>query len=364
MTEATTQPRFFAARPAIRIDGKIEPLLGDELLETLLVEESTQGMFRCEAAFRNWGPRTEGEGLLLFDKPLLDFGKVFAVEFGPPDNMSAVFAGRVSAVEAHYPSDRPPELVVLAEDRLQDLRMERRTRVFEDMSDKQVFEKIAAQHGLRPQLDLDGPTYKVLAQVNQSDLAFLRERAAAIDAELWVDDRTIYAQARGRRSSGSQKFIYGKNLLEFSVIADLADQRTSVEVCGWDVGSKSAIDEKADEAAISGELNGGRSGSTLLGRAMAERKERIVASVPLSKDEAKRMAEARFRERARRFVRGTGVVDGNVKIRVGATVELSGLGAVFDGKYYVSLCRHAFDLRYGFRTTFEVERPAILVTTS
>ena len=361
MSDSAPQPRFFAARPVIRVDGRIEALLGDELLQSMLVEESTQGLFRCEAAFLNWGPRNEGEGLLLFDKPLLDFGKVFAVEFGPPDNLSSVFAGRVTGVEAHYPSDRPPELVILAEDRLQDLRMERRTRSFEDVTDKQVFEKIAAEHGLKHQLDLDGPTHRVLAQVNQSDLAFLRERAAAIDAELWVDDRTLYAQVRGRRSSGTRKFYYGQNLLEFTVIADLADQRTSVQVCGWDVGSKSAIDEKADEAAIGGELNGGRSGSMLLGRALAERRERIVAGVPLSKDEAKRMAEARFRERARRFVRGTGVVDGNVKVRVGATVELAGLGPVFDGKYYVSLCRHTFDLQHGFRTTFEVERPSILV---
>ena len=360
----TSQPTFFAARPAIRVDGKVEPLLGDELLQSLLVEENTEGLFRCEADFLNWGPSGDGEGLLLFDKQIIDFGKAFAVEFGPPDNVNAVFAGRITGVEAHYPADRPPELTVLAEDRLQDLRMVRRTRSFENVTDADVFRKIAGDNSLTPQLDLDGPTYKVLAQVNQSDLAFLRERAAAMDAELWVDDKTLYAQQRTRRNTNSVTFQYGQNLLEFSVLADLADQRTTVEVCGWDVSAKASIDEKADEAAISGEINGGRSGSSLLGRAIAERHERIVSATPLSKDEAKRMAESRFRERARRFVRGTGVVDGNVKIRVGTSVELKGLGAVFDGKYYVSLARHTFDLHHGFRTTFEVERPSILVAAS
>ena len=184
--------------------------------------------------------------VLLFDRQALDFGKTISVEFGPPGATSPVFAGRISRIEAHYPHQRPPELTVLAEDRFQDLRMERRTRSFEDVSDADVVRQIAAQHGLTPELDVDGPTYRVLAQVNQSDLAFLRERAAAIDAELWMDNRTLYAQARTRGGArGRSTFTYGQNLLEFRVLADLAHQRTAVHVCGWDVAGKQAIDEEA-----------------------------------------------------------------------------------------------------------------------
>jgi phage protein D len=208
-------------------------------------------------------------------------------------------------------------------------------------------------------VDVDGPTYRVLAQVNQSDLAFLRERVAAIDAELWVDNRTLYAQARSRRNAGTVSFTYGQNLLEFSVLADLAHQRTSVLVSGWDVAHKQAIDVEAGESVIAAELNGGRSGSAVLAQALTQRRERIVSAMPLSQEEAQKAAEARYRDRARRFVRGTGVVDGNVKIRVGATVELKGLGSLFNGPYYVTLARHTFDMRDGYRTTFEVERPGL-----
>jgi phage protein D len=350
---------FFAARPTLYIDGQVERMLGEEALSALLVEETMHGLFRCEATFVNWGPSGQGYGLAFFDQSLLDFGKTLAVEFGPPGNTGPVFAGRISGVEARYPQQRPPEITVLAEDRLQDLRMERRTRSFEDVSDEDVFREIASAHGLTPELDIEGPTYRVLTQLNQSDLAFLRERAAAIDAELWIDGSTLYAQMRTRRDAGSVSIAYGQNLLEFSVLADLAHQRSSVHVCGWDVGGKTAIDEQADEAAISGELNGGNSGSAVLASALGERHERVVSSVPLSQEEAQQMAQARYRERARRFVRGTGTVDGNIKIRVGATVDMSGLGAVFNGSYYVTLARHTFDVYHGFRTTFEVQRAAI-----
>ncbi|MCI0398253.1 MAG: hypothetical protein L0322_25435, partial [Chloroflexi bacterium] len=229
----------------------------------------------------------------------------------------------------------------------------------EDLTDADVARQIAAQHGLTAEVDADGPTYRVLAQLNQSDLAFLRERAAAIDAEVWVEERTLHFQARSRRNAGEVQLQYGGNLLEFSVLADLAHQRTSVRVSGWDVGNKSQIDVEAGEGAIRGELNGHRSGSAVLANALAERHERIVTAVPLSEAEARAMAEARYRERARRFLTGAGLTDGTPAIRVGAVVELSRLGEPFDGKYTVTLARHTFDRVHGYRTVFEVERPGI-----
>jgi hypothetical protein len=351
---------FFAARPSIRVEGQLQDSLGDLALQSLLVEETTLGLFRCEATFLNWGPRGGNDvGFLFFDRNVLDFGKTISVEFGPPSSTGPVFAGRISGIEGQYPPARPPELVVLAEDRFQDLRMERRTRSFEDVTDSDVISRIASDQGLTPQLDIDGPKYKVLTQVNQSDLAFIRQRAAAIDAELWIDNKTLYAQARSRRSSGSVSFVYGQSLLEFTVLADLAHQRTSVAVNGWSVSDKDVIEVEADAGAISSEVSSGRGGSAVLGQALAQRKDRIVAATPVSRDEAKSIAEARYRERARSFLRGTGVVDGNKKLRVGAAVEMSGLGPFFDGKYYVSMARHSFTLRDGYRTTFQVERPFI-----
>jgi phage protein D len=359
MADNGAQTGYYASRPTLCIDGQMQTALGDDWLQSLMVEETTLGLFRCEATFLNWGPKDNDIGFLFFDRRILDFGKTLSIEFGPPGKTNPVFAGRITGLEAHYPPARPPEFLVLAEDRFQDLRMERRTRSFEDVTDADLIRQIASEHGLTAEVDVDGPTYRVLAQVNQSDLAFLRERAAAIDAELWVDNRTLYVQARSRRNAGQVSFTYGQNLLEFTVLADLAHQRTSVRVSGWDVANKQAIDVEAGEGVIRAELNGGSSGSRVLAQALAERHERIVSAVPLSQQEAETMAQVRYRNRARSFVRSTGVVDGNVRLRVGTTIELAGLGPFFDGPYYVTLARHTFDLRDGYRTTFEAERPAI-----
>ena len=76
-----------------------------------------------------------------------------------------------------------------------DLRMTRRSRHFEQMSDADVIRQIAQDHGLSAEVDVPGSAHTVLAQVNQSDLAFLRERARAAGVELWVEDTRLRAAA-------------------------------------------------------------------------------------------------------------------------------------------------------------------------
>ena len=357
-TAPARAPGLFAARSRIDIGGSQSAALSDAL-QALLVEETTDGVARCEATFANWGPRSGGVGVIFLDRSLVEFGKAVKISMGAGDASGVVFDGRVMAIEGRYLRDRSPEVVVLAEDRLQDLRMTRRTRTFENLSDSEVARQIASAHGLQATVNISGPTHKVLAQVNQSDLAFLRERARAADAEVWVEGASLHVESRTRRSGAEVELAYNGTLFEFAVTADLSGQVSGFTVAGWDVSGKEAASARATESAISGELNGGDSGSSILGSAFGTRDQQIVHDLPASNDAARALAESYYRRAARRFVRGSGIAEGNAKIRVGATVKLSVLGAMFDGKYYVTRARHLFDPKQGYRTMFDVERPAI-----
>jgi phage protein D len=349
---------LYSARPSLLLDGQEEAGLGDGLL-TLLVEETTEGLFRCEATFGNWGTANGGVDFLYFDRRVLDFGRSLAVQVGEGETEAQIFEGRIMALEAHYPQSRPPEIMALAEDRFQDLRMTRRTRSFEDVTDSDVVQQVASQHGLQSDIDVNGPSHRVLAQVNQSDLAFLRGRARAIDAEVWIEGNTLHAQARGRRDAGDVTLTHGLGLIEFTVLADLAGQCSSLTVSGWDVAAKESIEYEATPSAISAELNGHQSGSSVLSSAIGERAESIVHMVPRTLQEAQFLAEAHYRAKVRRFVAGRGVAEGDGRIRVGAHVTLQGLGALFDGEYYVTQARHTFTAQDGYRTYFSVERPGL-----
>jgi phage protein D len=200
-------------------------------------------------------------------------------------------------------------------------------------------------------VDVEPVTLPVMAQLNQSDLAFLRLLARIVDADVWVEGRKLRVQARARRRGASVTLVYGQSLYELSVSADLAHQRTSVDVTGWNATDKAAIDK------IQSELEGGVSGPSILSEKFGDRPEQFVHEYPLSSSEARARAEARLRFVARRFLTGHGVSEGDARIRVGAKVTLQGVGGLFDGAYFVSEAKHLFDYRSGYRTAFTIERP-------
>jgi phage protein D len=320
------------------------------------VREDVHGFANCEAEFGNWGPKGEESDFLFFDRSTLDFGKELKVSVGD----TGVFTGRITGIEARYPNGNSPSIVVLAEDKFQDLRMTRRTRTFADVSDSDVFSQIAGDHGLSPDVSVTGPTHKVLAQLNQSDLAFMRERARALDAELWLSDSTLSVKPRSSRGGGSPlQLKYGKELREFRVIADLADQATKLAVTGWDVEAKTGLKEEVDDSVVSGELDGGDSGPSVLSSAFGDRKDELANSDPQTSDEAHARADALLKRRARRFLVGHGTAETKPELKVGATVQLTALGPLFEGKFYVSSVTHVFDGAGGLRTEFVVERPGL-----
>jgi hypothetical protein len=249
------------SRPTIFVAGTQSSSLTGGLLR-LRVREDVHGLASCEAEFGNWGPNGDSSDFLYFDRRL---------KLGD----GVLFSGRITGLEGRYPQGNSPSVVVLAEDRFQDLRMTRRTRTFADVSDADVVSQIASDHGLTADVGISGPKHKVLAQLNQSDLAFLRERARALDAELWMTDSKLSVKPRSSRGGSPITLTYGKELREFRVLADLAGQATSLEVTGWDVAGKTGLKERADGAVVGGELNGGEQhgvlgtepGHRLLGRA-------------------------------------------------------------------------------------------------
>jgi phage protein D len=347
-------PAVQPSRPSIAIDGTESSSLTGGLLR-LRIRTDVHGLANCEAEFGNWGPKGDASDFLLFDRQSLDFGKELKISLGT----TAVFVGKITALEARYPEGNSPSLVALAEDTFQDLRMTRRTRTFADMSDSDVISQIAGDHGLTPDVGVTGPTHKVLAQVNQSDLAFVRERARALDAELWIDGSSLKVQPRSSRGGAPVTLTYGKELREFRVVADLAEQATSLEVTGWDVSGKQAVKEEVTDSVVQSELNGGDSGPSILKSAFGDRKDALANAVPQTTDEAHARAEALLKRRARRFLVGHGTAETKPELQVGATIKLAGVGPLFEGEFYLAATEVVFDGSKGMRTELELERPGL-----
>jgi phage protein D len=355
----STAAATFVSIPTIALNGTVDTGVMRDLTG-LAVEETTAGMSWCEATFNNWGVRELAPDYLYLSGRPLDLGGTLAVSFVTDGVDRPIFAGKVSALQADYPAGQPARVLVLAEDRLQGLRLTRRTRTFDKSTAAKIAEQIANDHGLTPDVRLAGPVRAVTAQLNQSDLAFLRGLVRSDDGEVWLDGDTLRVRRRADRNAATVRLHYGRDLLSFSVRADLADQVTEVAVTGWSVADKAAVAETADSSALAGELGSGqRGGSALLASAFGDRAELLVRSAPLAGDDARALAKAAYLGRARRFVCGTGTTAGNPDLRVGVRARLTGLGDVFDGDYVVCRVRHQYDLERGYRCEFDVERAGL-----
>lgn len=339
------------ARPTIEIGGEQNTRLEAGLLE-YAISDTIDGISNAELRFGNWGGE-DAQGFQYFDRVKLDFGKVLAVKMGS----DLLFKGKISAISGHYPEGSPAQIAVLAEDRLQDLRMVRRTRSFERQSLADIARTIAGDHGLQSLIDTSGPTYASVAQVNQSDLAFLHDLARAEGAQVYFSDDQLIVKKSHDLPDVS--LAWAGTLRAFDVTADLAGQRTSVTASGWSVADKQGVKHKADKAALGSEIGGDQAGAEILAAAFGECGDQVAHCLPATDQEAKSLAEASFRSMARNFIVGDGVSETDPKMRVGAKLELTGLGPLFDGKYRIRSVCHLFDAADGARTEFSCDRPGL-----
>jgi phage protein D len=345
-------------RPALSVAGQLRPHLTRDLVR-LEARHDLDGLARLEMTLTAVGP-AEGqahEPLLWLDGEVLDFGRELEVTMGAEAGRATVFAGRISAIELDMSQGRAPEVTVRAEDRLMDLRMTHRCQTWLQLTDAELVQQIAARHGLQAQAEIDGPRHACLQQWNQSDLAFLRERARRLGAELWLDGRTLHMAAREQRQQPLVTLIQGHNLVHVQLRADLAHQRSSVHVAGWDDAQAEALDEAANDSAVRAEAQGGTHGPAVLQQAFGERHSLRTREVPLKGDEARAWARAQLLTRARRFVRASGVAEGDAGLQVGSRLCLQRVSPLFEGEgYVVTQVAHRFDLVHGYRTHFEAER--------
>lgn len=356
-----TEALLTSTIPVFEIDDEVKDELARDI-QRLEIEETTAGLKTLSlrlVAQGATGGKPEQQ-LLYLDGSTVDFGKKLKVAIGADPDQRTIFSGWVSAIEAIFQEAHEPEVAFFAEDKLMTLRMTRRMKTYEQVSDADIARAIASEHSLTPEVDADGPTYDLVQQWNMSDLAFLRERARKIQAEIWIEDDSLCFKTRNRRNATELTLVQGNDLIEVRARADLAHQRTKVKVSGYDANRREMIDEEADEDAIRAEISEGLTGPAILQRAFGERVSYRVREAPLKSAEATEWARAEMLRRARGFVSVSGVTRGSADMIVGSLLTLDRVGHPFEGQgYYVTRVCHTYDLHDGFRTHFEAERATI-----
>ncbi|MCB0117303.1 MAG: phage late control D family protein, partial [Caldilineaceae bacterium] len=253
--------------------------------------------------------------------------------------------------EADFPRGGPPEITVLAEDALQRLRLARRSKTYENVSIADIANQIAQAAGIQANVDGFEDTSGVYVQMNESDLAFLRRLLARYDGDLQIVGDELHIAPRGNVRRAELTLQLHAELRAVRVLADLAQQTTEVTVSGWDVAQGEAINVSSSGVDLG--PGQGEDGATVLRDTLGERAEHVGHLAAATQAEAQAIADSAFDQRARRFLVLEGTTEGNPQLRVGAHVEIGGLGPRFSNTYYVTRVCHRYDLVNGYETDFE-----------
>ncbi len=346
---------LYSAKPTVRINGA-EDTRTAALITNMVVNEQEGGLSSLELRVTNSASLDTGSAEYAFDATTdsdIALGAEIIIGSGDESSPMEIFRGTITGLEGVFDQDAPPELIILAEDALQKLRLKRRTKTYEDQSLADIARAIAGDHGLTPVISGLTENFGTQVQINETDLSFLRRLLARVDADLQVVGNDLQISPRNDVQRGTLDLALGVDLKSARVLADLAHQITQATVKGWDVSAGSTLDGDGPENALG--PGTGDKGSQLLDETLGARKHHTCHHFTYNQDEVDALAATVRNRRARRFLRAQGSATGNPRLRVGTHVNLSGLSAWFSNTYYVVSARHLYDLTNGYRTDFEAQ---------
>jgi phage protein D len=341
-------------RPTVRLDGQELPLLSASIMR-LRMREAQGGLSSCELTLADvLSFAGGGAGYGATPGSPIRLGAAIAIYGGSTDTPQEIFAGTVTALEAEAGTMSAPLFTLIAEDRLFAARRKRRSRLFEQSAPADIVRAIAGDHGLTPQLrdGLDAPVTD-WAQMNESDLAFLRRVLARVDADVQLVGDRLQAGPVADAPRSVVALTLNRTLVRVRVTADIADQATAVRVGSYDPATGEAVSAEASAGRMG--PGSGRDGAALLRDVVEEVREHLGHHGPMTQQEAQSLAEAEYGRRARRFVRMDATATGDPAIRVGTRIALAGVNPFFENDYTVMEATHRFDLATGYMTDFVAE---------
>lgn len=390
--ESREQQGFYVPQFQVRIEGAGLPrdVLRDVI--QLTYKDNIREIDNFELSINNWDPQTndfkyvgsrlETRQSLQGDTEMSRRFRLFEpchkeveVRLGYTGELTVMLTGNFTTMEPNF-SSGAPSLTVRGLNVLHQLRRKQHTGSWLGKKDSEIAENIATlRDGGRRRFPLPVVTdsnvlnkeeaIPIVSQRNQYDIDFLLYRARLRGYVVYVqeEDRQAGTPRRlyfGPSDSGQRpglrnvtfKLEWGKSLIDFKPTLTTANQIKSVTVNGWNRRTRRVISETI--TLEDRELRRNRDLYELLNR--CDPREEIVVDEPVfTEQQARRRAIALLMERQKEMVKATGTTIGLPDLRAGRQVEIGGLGARFNGTYFVTETTHTISSS-GYITRFTARR--------
>ena len=365
---------LYLHKPILELGGAPAPKeLIDDILE-IVVDESLHmpSMFLMKihnvyvAASEDAQPWKNEDYFNIGDRIAIGFESSATedIEFDVVEIEERLIEGEITGIEVKFVAPSTAHIIVRGYDVSHRLHRGRYNRSFSNCTDTDIVRRVAQEARIKiGQLDPSGVSHDYVFQENQTNMEFLRERAARIGFELFVQDNRIYF--REPKGQGSLNLEWLKNLMSFDVRVTSAEQVSSVQVNSWDYTKKKLITGTASKEQLV-TVTGNGNGSSISGEFKIEKPpEMIVVDQPVDTlKEAEQMAQALCNELGGEFVTADAKAVGNPMIRPGKVVTLEDMGTRYSGNYYITgSCHHYIHRNYTTDFTVRGLREGSLLST-
>ncbi|NJM76030.1 MAG: VgrG-related protein [Acaryochloridaceae cyanobacterium RU_4_10] len=367
-------PNLYISRPILKLNGADVP---DDLMKDVLEIKVDEGlhvlsMFTLKihnvyVAASEKSEEWRNEKYFNIGDPL-SIGFISSITEDPKFRSRAeeqrLIEGEITGIEVNFSNTSEAHIIVTGYDVSHRLHRGRHNRSFLNSTDSDIVRRIAKEVGIQiGQVDETRTPHEYVFQENQTNMEFLRERAARIGFELFVKNNKLYF--RKPKSEKSLNLEWLKDISSFTVRVNSDEQVNAVEVNGWDYSQKKLISEKVSTEQLITETGNGKGSSVSQAFKLKQPPKMIsVNQYVKSSKEAKDMAQAFYNELSGEFVTADAKAEGHPEIRPGRVVVLANMGARYTGKYYVTRTCHRYS-KGVFKTDFEVRglRQGTLLST-
>jgi phage protein D len=268
------------------------------------------------------------------------------VEIKVGNSEISIYKGEIVGVEPTYKGGEKSRMLLRCMNKFHRMLRKRQSVTYTDKTDQDILNQVVSAHGLTLDWKHDKTiTYKHVYQHNQSDMEFLRARAARMGCHVWCDDTTLHVKQPDLSSESGIELKVDQSsdsstLRHFAPRVNSSAIVKKVTVKGWNPETKELITGEAEAQSSPLGAQNAVAASGDFGN-----EENFTVDHPIwSKEEADAIAKAKLQDSALSYMTGEAECSGDGKFKLGSVVKITANGNSgsdpFNGKYYVMGLTH------------------------
>ena len=316
-----------AVKVEVNVDGDIQPTH----VNSIVVDRDINMPDQCLVVLSNTDHRYSQKNLAT------------NVDIKIGDSGTSIYTGEVVGLEPSIKGGDKSTISIRAYNKLHRLLRIRKSTTFADMTDEQILQQVVGDAGLALEWQHETSiTYKHVYQHNQTNLEFLRTRAARMGCHVWCVGSTVFCKQIDLQQAPSVEVKMqeatgdgGLQLRSFTPRMNGAQVAKKMTVKGWNPETKSLITGEYEAQAS-------RLGSQSAYEACGDhgKEEGFTVDQPIwGQDEAIALAKAKLIDQNLTFITGDAECIGDPKFEIGKVIKLTvnteNANDTFNGRYYV-----------------------------